>query len=507
MMKSDHRASSALCRYGLMLGLSWSVVSCAGLYAEAPPEVAREFRGVWVATVENIDWPSRRDLSAEEQRAELTAILDQAKRLNLNAIILQIRPACDALYKSDLEPWSAYLTGRAGRAPKPPYDPLQFAIEESHARGLELHAWFNPFRARHAVFRGRLPRRHVVHAHPSWVRTYGKYEWLDPGEPDAVEHTLRVIEDVVTRYDLDGVHIDDYFYPYPIQDESKAEVPFPDDESYAKRDESDRELSRDDWRRANVDRFVREMYQRVKKLKPWVKVGVSPFGIWRPGHPPGIQGFDQYAKLYADARRWVREGWLDYATPQLYWAIDSPEQSYPLLLAWWHQQNVRNRHLWPGNYTSRLSAENDPVWNADEIVRQIELTRQQDGATGNIHFSMKAFLRDYAGVNQVLIDSVYSEPALIPASPWLGQEVPAPPGLRLRDSGDERFVTWDVPPNESVAQWVVQLHGSNGWKTHLAGGRLRVWQLPAETDDVAVSAVSRVGLQGPPALMHVGTSN
>ena len=380
------------------------------------PPALPEFRAAWVATVANIDWPSRKDLSVSQQQAELVALLDRAADLNLNAIVFQVRPAADAMYASKLEPWSPFLTGEMGQAPDPHYDPLEFAVAEAHARGLQLHAWFNPYRVRHPSAPGEPSDNHISRTRPELVRSYGKYLWLDPGEPAAAEHSLAVIADVVRRYQVDGVHIDDYFYPYPIKDDQGRHVSFPDDDSYARAKTS---LSRDDWRRQNVDRFIERMYRDVKAIRPRVLVGVSPFGIWRPGHPEGIAGFDQYASLYADARKWLREGWVDYFAPQLYWKIDSAGQSFPKLLAWWAEQNVHDRHIWPGLYTSRVASPGNGNWPAEEIVNQIETARRIDGANGHIHFSMKALMDNRGGLAKRLQRETYENPAPVPASPWL----------------------------------------------------------------------------------------
>jgi uncharacterized lipoprotein YddW (UPF0748 family) len=237
----------------------------------SPPPIPREFRGAWVASVANIDWPSKPGLSAWQQQAELMAILDRARDLRLNAILLQVRPAGDALYASTLEPWSAYLTGVEGRPPEPYYDPLAFAVKEAHARGLELHAWFNPYRARHPSATGPHARTHLSVTHPHWVRRYGKYEWMDPGEPGVLAHSVKVALDVVKRYDVDGIHVDDYFYPYPETDSTKAEVPFPDSASYARYRAKGGALGLSDWRRWNVDRYVERVYDGTKRLKPWVR--------------------------------------------------------------------------------------------------------------------------------------------------------------------------------------------------------------------------------------------
>ena len=314
--------------------------------SDAPP-LKREFRGVWVATVANIDWPSKPGLSAEKQREELIAIFDKAVHLRLNAVVFQVRPMADSLYESKLEPWSEFLTGTMGKSPG--YDPLAFAVKEAHARGLELHAWFNPYRARTPTAKSAAPDDHITKRRPDLAKPYGKHYWMNPTHTDVQDQSIAVILDVVKRYDVDGVHIDDYFYPYKEKDEKTGEIiPFPDDDTWEKYQKEGGKLKRDDWRRDAVNKFVERMYRDVKAVKPWVKVGISPFGIWRPGTPPGIAGFDQYAELYADARLWFNQGWVDYYTPQLYWAIAQEKQSFPKLLGWWVGENSKNRHLWPG---------------------------------------------------------------------------------------------------------------------------------------------------------------
>ncbi len=311
------------------------------------PAPAREFRAAWIATVGNSCWPSKPGLTTAQQKAELLAILDRAAALKLNAVIFQVRPACDALYQSSIEPWSEYLTGIQGRAPSPFYDPLAFAVAEAHKRGLELHAWFNPFRAHHAQAVSPIAPNHVSRAHPEWVRPYGKLLWLDPGEPAVRDYSVRVVMDVVKRYDVDGVHFDDYFYPYAETNSAGVKMDFHDDATWKKFGASSG-LARDDWRRHNVDLFINEIYHHIKAEKPWVKFGISPFGIWRPQNPPGIKGFDAYSEIYADSLKWLHEGWCDYFSPQLYWGIEPPAQSFPALLAWWNGQNIRHRHIWPG---------------------------------------------------------------------------------------------------------------------------------------------------------------
>lgn len=370
-----------------------------------------EFRGAWIATVVNIDWPSAPGLPVEEQKAELTKLLDLCRDMNLNAVVFQIRPVCDAFYASELEPWSEYLTGQMGRAPEPFYDPLAFAVEEAHKRGLELHAWFNPYRARHRSRRGEASADHVSLQRPELVRTYGEYLWLDPGEPEVQDHTVDVVLDVVRRYDIDGVHMDDYFYPYPVRDAEGNDVPFPDDASYARYRESGGSLDRDDWRRENVNTVIRRLKEEIHAARPDVVFGISPFGIWRPDNPPGIRGMDQYAAIYADCRKWLREGWVDYLAPQLYWPTFQEAQSYPRLLEWWVGENVADKLVLAGNAAYRVVG--DPHrWGAEEYIRQIELTREL-GADGNIHFNLRVFL-DNPELAEALKTGVYAAPAAVP---------------------------------------------------------------------------------------------
>ncbi|MEJ7811047.1 MAG: family 10 glycosylhydrolase [Gemmatimonadaceae bacterium] len=470
-----------------------------------PPPVAREFRGVWVASVANIDWPSRPGLGVWDQQAELLAILNRSVALRLNAVILQVRPAADALYRSRYEPWSEYLTGDMGREPEPFYDPLAFAVEEAHKRGLELHAWFNPYRAHHANGTGDFSANHLSVARPGLVRPYGRYLWMDPGERTVREHSIRVILDVVKRYDIDGVHIDDYFYPYRERDASGSLIPFPDSESYARYRRAGGELDRDDWRRHNVDLLVEELYRGVKRTKSWVKFGVSPFGIWRPGYPAGVTGLDSYQEIYADSRKWLRNGWLDYFTPQLYWPTTAPGQGYAALLEWWVSQNVKRRHIWPGNFTSRVGAD-DPrtSWSVGELAEQIRLTRAQPGATGNVHFSMRAFLANRLGLADSLGTGAYALPALVPASRWLDSVPPAKPTIAVRRdtiAGGTRVTLRPAPADSAKGRvwlWVIRARTDGAWSTAIIPGTQRTHALtladalPAP-DLVAISAVDRVG--------------
>lgn len=371
---------------------------------------AQEFRGAWIATVDNIDWPSRKGMPTEEARIELLRIIQRASDAHLNALLFQVRPMSDSLYKSSFEPWSEFLTGSQGLRPDEDWDPLAFAIAECHRRGMELHAWFNPFRAWHPAAKGAPSAQHVTVRHPELVRTYGKQKWLDPGDPRAQSYAMRAILDVVNRYDIDGVHIDDYFYPYPIKG-----VPFPDASTYARYGHG---LAKDAWRRQNVDRFVQGMYENVHRSKPWVKVGISPFGIYRPGIPAGVKaGVDQYSDLYADPRKWLQKGWCDYMTPQIYWSIGSTGQPFGKILRWWASQNTLGRHLWPGLAAHKLVEA--PFWTPDELSDQISTSRTVPGVTGQIFFSAKYIVKDTKGLNGALRSGEYAQAASLPPTPWL----------------------------------------------------------------------------------------
>ncbi|HVV73290.1 MAG TPA: family 10 glycosylhydrolase, partial [Verrucomicrobiae bacterium] len=449
-----------------------------------PPVVERELRAAWVATVGNIDWPSTNRLSTAQQKAELIGLMDRAVELKLNTIILQVRPACDAIYPSSLEPWSEYLTGTMGQPPRPFYDPLAFAVEQAHKRGLELHAWFNPFRARQASAKSPISPNHVSRTHPEFVRKYGKMLWLDPGEKAAQAYSLQVVMDVVRRYDIDGVHFDDYFYPYKEQDAAGRNLDFPDSPSWS-RFGSAGKLSRDDWRRENVNAFVRRVYDSIKQAKPWVKFGISPFGIWRPGSPIQIQGFDPYASLYADSRQWLFRGWVDYLVPQLYWAVDPPGQSFPVLLKWWAEQNPQRRILAPGIDCTKAGRQ----WPAAEIVRQIRLARSTSGVRGQVHWSMKALMRN-SQLAGTLEREVYSQPALSPACDRQNREAPSKPELAVK--GSSRRASWKPGSKGDVWQWLVQTRNRAGWSVEVLPKNERGTLLAkARPEVIALTALDR----------------
>jgi uncharacterized lipoprotein YddW (UPF0748 family) len=474
----------------------------------AAPQAPREFRAAWVATVANIDWPSRAGLPVAQQQEEIRRIVARAAELRLNALIVQVRPAADALYASALEPWSEYLTGRQGKAPEPFYDPLQLWIEEAHRRGIELHAWFNPYRARHSSAKSPLARSHVANASPGLARAYGDTLWMDPGEPEAARRTREVILDVVRRYDIDGVHIDDYFYPYPVKApgapaDSGAELDFPDGPAWQSYLLGGGTLSRADWRRQNVNALVESLHAGIHREKPWVRFGISPFGLGRPDRrPPGISGFSQYDKLYADVELWMSRGWLDYLAPQLYWPIDQSAQAFGVLLDYWARDNPHGRHVWPGLFTSRIDA-TPKSWPAAEIASQIALARSRAGIGGHIHFSMVALLENRKGIADRLKETDYAQPALAPATPWLGAAVPPAPRVTARIvDGNAASVAFTVPeavPGDVrlVAIWT---RYGNDWifSTHPvapAGARIGPDAAGRPPEMLVVSAVNRLGIE------------
>ena len=462
-----------------------------------PPPPAREFRAAWLATVANIDWPSKPGLPVAQQKAELISLLDRAAQLHFNAVLFQVRPVSDAFYASPLEPWSEYLSGRQGQAPVPFYDPLAFAIAEAHARGLELHAWFNPFRAGHPLSRSPHAPNHITNTNPELVWHYGDQTWLNPGEPAAQARALAVVLDVVKRYDVDGVVLDDYFYPYPVSNGSGKDIDFPDFATWKKYGASTG-LSREDWRRDNVNRFVQQLSRIIKSTKPWVQFGISPFGIWRPQYPAQIRGFDAYEKIDADSRKWLANGWVDYLSPQLYWPIASREQSFPVLLNWWHAQNARNRHIWPSLADSSVGGK----FSNEEIPRQTQLIRQTYDP-GEIHYHLRNIL-DNPSLNAI-IRAQYAQPVLVPASPWIDATTPPRPELIVDTWKNSVHVDWESTSGKPARWWLLQTRSKGIWSTQvLPGGLNDIYLDNTALDAIAVRAVDRLGNLSTPAVWSPG---
>lgn len=460
------------------------------LVVDLPP-VAREFRAAWVATVANINWPSKRTLTTEQQKQEAIALLDILKQNNFNAVIFQVRPSSDALYESKFEPWSYFLTGEIGKRPEPYYDPLDFWVQEAHKRGLELHVWLNPYRAHHSNGGAVTSESMVNKASDYVVRLKNGMYWFDPSDQRTQDHASRVVNDIVKRYDIDGVHFDDYFYPYASYNGGSD---FPDSKTWNAYRNSGGDLSRADWRRSNVNRFIKRIYEEIKAEKNFVKFGLSPFGIWKPGYPSGVTGSSQYDELYADAKLWLNEGWIDYFTPQLYWPIDPPKQSFTALLKWWQSENKYNRHLWPGLNTVEVRAAD----KTKEIVNQVAASRDiVPNSPGTVHWSIAGLTKNPAML-PALKNGVYKEKALIPRSPWLNANPLLRPTLLLTNQKNTVFAKWLHKQPDQVAHWVVYTRYGDAWTTDIIDPTLTSLELPRQKDgktlyDVAVRAIDRLG--------------
>ncbi|CCH00785.1 FenI protein [Fibrella aestuarina BUZ 2] len=421
---------------------------------DALAQPKREFRAAWIATVSNIDWPSRPGLSADQQRAEFVKILTQHQQAGLNAVVVQVRSACDALYPSAFEPWADVLTGRQGQAPD--YDPLAFMIAECHKRGLEFHAWFNPYRAVANTQVGTLHAAHIARKRPDWLLAQGTLRILNPGLPAVRNYVAGVIMDVVRRYDIDGVHFDDYFYPYPP---GPGTLPFNDDATFAanKRGFTNRAA----WRRDNVNLFIKQMADSLQATKPWVKFGVSPFGIWQnksAAQPLGStsRGLQSYSDIYADSRQWIQAGWLDYVAPQLYWNSKQTSANYGQLVPWWSavvQSSPAtagvNRHLYIGQAAYRVGAAGESAtWNvAGHMPDQLRLNRSTVAVQGSIFYNTSTFNRNPLGLRDSLRTAAfYGRPALRPAMPWKhNTPLPAPTQLQAERQGSWVALHWEKP--------------------------------------------------------------
>jgi uncharacterized lipoprotein YddW (UPF0748 family) len=421
--------------------------------AFSQPAPKREFRAAWIATVSNIDWPEKRTLTSQEQHASFVRLLDRMKRMGCNAVIVQIRPAADAFYASELEPWSCYLTGKQGVAPNPFYDPLEFMIAEAHKRNMEFHAWFNPFRALVDSKKNPNPPGHVTRTHPDWLRIYGGKGYLDPGIPEAREYVNSVIMDVVRRYDIDAVHLDDYFYPYRV-----AGQVFPDAVSYAKYN-PEHIADREDWRRRNVDLFMSALYDSIKHAKTYVKLGVSPFGVWRnqskdPEGSPTRGGQTNYDDLYADVRLWMEKGWVDYLLPQLYWEHGHTLVAFETLLPWWRDHSY-GRAMYFGLGLYRMLGTPTGAWRGTrELIAQIRDTRIDAPGTGYSLYSLSNLNKIIAPIEDSL-EKLGSTIALVPQMKWIDSVAPLPPSVTAQNTGRGKLLKWNAKPGEPAWRYVV----------------------------------------------------
>lgn len=370
-------------------------------------------RGLWVATVKNIDWPSKPGLSVEDQKSEIIKILDKAKSLNFNAIFLQVRPCSDAIYQSSFEPWSIYLTGISGQAPMPYYDPLSFWIEQSHLRGIELHAWINPFRANMSITEP-LANNHPVKMNPDWFVIYNGRHQYDPGNPNSRNHIVNVVRELVSKYNIDGIHMDDYFYPYPKDGEE-----FADTLSFIKYNPLQYPMTqKNEWRRSNVDETIKMLSIAIKQCKPSVSFGISPFGVWRnqiddPNGSDTRAGITNFDHLHADILKWMKENWIDYVAPQIYWDRNHKSASFNTLINWW-AANSFQKPLFIGHALYRVNKESAPWDTPSEILSQINVSRSTQGVSGSIHFSANHLFRELKGLQDSLLKMQYHYMALIP---------------------------------------------------------------------------------------------
>jgi len=385
-------------------------ISPLASYSQTKPE----FRGVWVATVDNIDWPSRGNFNADSQKVEFIRLLNMHQRNGINALIVQVRPVTDAFYPSQFEPWSEFLTGMQGRPPAPYYDPLEFMVTETHKRGMEFHAWMNPYRAVFNIGKSSIAPTHITKIHPEWFLNYGDKKYFDPGNKEAQQYLTNVVKDVVSRYAIDAIHFDDYFYPYKIPGKD-----FPDQASFRQYGNG---MSKDDWRRSNTDSIISMLSAVIKKENPKCQFGISPFGVWRniekdPGGSRTNGAQTNYDDLYADILLWLRKGWIDYVAPQLYWEFGHKIAPYEVLLDWWSKNTYgRNCYIGLGIYRANSNA----AWkDHTQLPRMINALRATPNIQGMIFFSSKTFDKNPNGWGDSLRLNYFKDPAKMPAMEWL----------------------------------------------------------------------------------------
>lgn len=406
MHKNQHLIFSII----LLFFFGWNVSS-----QEKAKHPKNEFRGVWIATVVNIDWPKTAIDGVEKEKADYIEILEAYKKLNYNAVIVQIRSVGDAFYPSELAPWSRFLTGKEGQAPNPYYDALAWMIEEAHERGFEFHAWMNPYRATFDLNKNLLSPSHDVFKHPEWMIEYGGKLYYDPALPEVQSHLTKVVKEVVDKYDIDAIHFDDYFYPYAVPGKV-----FNDTASYKKYGSG---LSLADWRRANVSNFVQRISTTIKASKPWVQFGISPFGVWRNKSvdPKGsdTQSTSNYDDLYADPVLWMDQKWIDYILPQLYWSMNNRVANYSKLVKWW-SENSNNTAIYIGHASYKIRTDSDKSWNfMSEIPNQVDYLRSFKNVSGSAYFSAKWFMDKNFDIVRHLEENQYQYPALPSAVPNL----------------------------------------------------------------------------------------
>ncbi|MBC8109842.1 MAG: family 10 glycosylhydrolase [Verrucomicrobia bacterium] len=495
------------------INVSWfCLLNCQLSLAQPMP--AREFRGVWIATVANVDFPSQKGLKSKVQKKEFVNILNKQKENGINAVFFQVRPAADAFYKKSREPWSRWLTGEQGKAPKPNYDPLLFMIEQSHRRSMEFHAWFNPYRATFDSV-SKIASNHITQTKPEWFLTYNGKKLFNPGLPQVRDYLTQVILDVVKNYDIDGVHFDDYFYPYSVANDSLR-----DEKTFRQfnNDFSDR----NDWRRNNVNLLIKSLKDSIFAYKPYLKFGVSPFGVWRNSSQDTLgsdtqAGQTAYDNLYADVRLWLQNGWIDYVIPQVYFSTAHPKVNYTKLTDWW-TKNCFDRHLYIGLGAYKTSRDKDSTWHTGaELGRQIAFNRTYNQIQGAVFFSSKTLINNPSHIADSLRENYFASPALLPIMAWKPKiNISPPQKIKVKTSKKGIKLSWKNK-NADAKNFVVYRTALDSGKKILikivaSKKRNKLYDqqiLPATTYSYTLTGLDRLqneGTSSPPLLVTSKTS-
>lgn len=457
------------------------------LFVSAQNERGEEMRAVWIATVKNIDFPSYKFLSVEEQKKEYIDLLDYFSEIGINAVMFQIRPAADAFYASEFEPWSEWLTGEQGKAPDPYYDPLEFYIEEAHKRNIEFHAWVNPFRAVATIEFADIAENHITNRKPEWFFTYDIHKYFDPGIPEVREYVTNIIGDIVKRYDIDGIHFDDYFYPYPARNERGRIMKIQDKSSFLKYNRDS--LSLADWRRHNMNLFIKGVNERIKAEKPWIRFGIAPSGVWRnkSQDPDGsdTKGLAHFDYLYSDVLKWLQNDWIDYVAPQLYWPIGNKYADYATLVNWW-SEHTYGKHLYIGQavYQARKNAVSSSWRDPNQLIDQLKINRNNPKVFGSIFYKAKSIKENHLGFCDSLKLNYYSEKVSVPSMSWLqiidtdlvadiifndtsktgSNDLVKPQNINITKLGKKIMLSWDKDKTGNVVEYFVYKFRNNDFE-------------------------------------------
>lgn len=454
-----YKALLFLVLYAFLSGCNQKITQQTASVVNSPK---REFRAAWVATVDNIDWPSKKGLPSEQQQQEYRTILENHRKLGINTVLVQVRDAADAFYARSQEPWSEWLTGEQGKAPEPYYDPLRFMIQETHQRGMEFHAWLNLNRGTHKVGRS-VSKNHITQTKPEWFVNHGGYLIFNFGIPEVRQYLTDIAANIVKYYDVDGIHFDDYFYPSPVAGETW------NDEATFKRYGSGYK-NIEDWRRHNIDLLIESISIAIKKENHRTKFGISPFGVWRnigsdPSGSKTYGGLTSYDHLYADTKKWLQKGWVDYLAPQIYFAIEFEKVPYLNAADWW-AKHAYNRNIYIGHATYKIGSGGD--WNdPSELSRQMRFNRTNREIKGSIFYNTSSLMKNPLGVCDTL-KKFYQYPALQPTMPWKDNIPPyEPKNVKVRKIANiGAVVTWELPTpaardGEEISAFVVYRFDSN----------------------------------------------